>query len=313
MLTALRSHRMNGAPHLAVGRRRFTDPTIFIMGRESPRNGRDCPNVAGSADPAHDEDKTMATKKTDDRAPPAALNSGARSLSSVLSKSAEIEQITFWIVGDTPLITHAWSQKARLEMLGKQVKAMRGGKEERKPHDDFVSSLYPMGENEYGFPVTGIKNCIMSAAHKDKGLARTSLMASLWFHAQMTRVMPAMAGAICDLPLVRIYGSDPEMREDMTKIGSGLNKVANLAFRGQFSTWAVRLKAGLNTSVVKIEQLATLIEDAGRSSGLGEWRNEKKGVFGAFHLATVEEETAWDAFRLGKGPLPVSMMAQAAE
>jgi hypothetical protein len=39
-------------------------------------------------------------------------------------------------------------------------------------------------------------------------------------------------------------------------------------------------------------------------SGLGEWRNERRGMFGAFHYANMEEEAVWEKFAAGKGPMP---------
>ena len=140
------------------------------------------------------------------------------SLASLLSKKPTFISFTFWIVGLTPLIVHAWSEKARREMLGKQLKATKGGKEQRDPEADFVSSLYEM-PGGYGFPAMGIKNCILSGAHKDKGIARTAVMSALWLDAEIVSTRPALAGAICDMPLLRIYGDKPEMREDMVKIG----------------------------------------------------------------------------------------------
>lgn len=227
------------------------------------------------------------------------------SLSAVMSKKPTFKGFSTWIVGDTPLITHAWSQKAKTEMLSKQVKATKAGKEARNPEQDFVSSLYEMEKGVFGFPVTGVKNCLISAAHKDKGIAKTAVMSGLYLDAEMVRVAPALAGAICDLPLVRIHGGDPEMREDMVRIGTGLSKTANLAYRGQFTVWAMRITGNMNTMMITEDALAFLVMDAGMSYGLGEWRNEKKGVFGAFHLASIEEEAAWDAYMAGKGSLPV--------
>lgn len=238
--------------------------------------------------------------------------SKTESLSGLLSNKAAFKRFSVWLVGETPLIVHAWSEKARREMLSKQVKATKGGKEARDPQADFVSSLYEMSDGVYGFPAMGVKNCILSAAHKDKGIARTGVMAALWIDAEMVRTRPALAGAICDMPLVRIWGSDPEMREDMVKIGAGLNKTANLAYRAQFTTWAIRITGRFNTTILTPEALAFLIQDAGMSSGLGEWRNERKGLFGAFRLADEAEEQAWDAYAAG-GPLPLPAYAMAAE
>ncbi len=210
-----------------------------------------------------------------------------------------------WIVGDTPLIVHSWSEKHRREMLAKQVKAVRPGRIARNPHEDFVNSLYHLGDGNYGFPSTGVKNAILSSAHRDKGIARTSVLGALWVDAQMVRTRPAFSGSICDLPLLRIYGSAPENREDMVRVGVGLSKKASLAYRGQFTIWAMRVTGRFNASVLNEEQLGYLIDEAGMASGLGEWRNERKGMFGAFHRATAAEEEQWEAFKAGTGPLPV--------
>lgn len=226
-------------------------------------------------------------------------------LGALLSKKAVFQSFKIWIVGDTPLITHAWSQKAKLEMLSKQVKATKAGKEARDPQADYVSSLYEMGDGSFGFPATGIKNCILASAHKDRGIARSAVMSALWIDAQMTRTRPALAGAICDMPLIRIVGGDPEMREDMVKIGSGLQKVASLAYRAQFTVWAMCVKGRFNASIVTAEALTFLINEAGMASGLGEWRNERRGMFGAFHLASLEEQDQWERYSEGKGQLPL--------
>lgn len=233
------------------------------------------------------------------------------SLTSRLSKKTKFKRFKVWLVGDTPLIVHAWSEKARREMLQKQVKATKPGKEARDPEADFVSSLYEMGKDQYGFPAMGVKNAILSAAHKDKGIARTGVMASLWIDADMVRTRPALAGAVCDMPLIRIWGSPPEMREDTVKIG-GMSKTANLAYRGQFTVWAMCVTGRFNPTILNEEALAFLIEEAGLSSGLGEWRNERRGMFGAFHIADPDEEVAWDSYRDGKGELPIPISYQMA-
>jgi hypothetical protein len=185
--------------------------------------------------------KTPKTEKTAPEVSEAPLDLGA-----LLSTKSTFQHFKIWLTGMTPLIVHAWSQKAKLAMLQKQVKATKGGKEARNPEDDFVNSLYDMGDGKFGFPVTGFKNAILSSAHKDKGIPRSTVMSALWLDADMTRVAPALAGAICDLPLVRIYGGKPEMREDMVRIGSNMSKTSNLAYRGQFTNWAVKITGRFN-------------------------------------------------------------------
>jgi hypothetical protein len=213
-----------------------------------------------------------------------------------------------WLLGTTPLIVHSWSEKAKREMLQKQLKETKTGKDARRPEEDFTASLYEMGEEKgktiYGFPVTGIKNAILTSAHKDKGIARSAVQSALWLDADMVRVRPARAGAICDMPLVRVYGSDPEMREDMVRVGVGLNKKASLAYRGQFTTWGVCLTGQFNPVVLSPKALYFLMAEAGMGVGIGEWRNEKRGMFGSFHIADAAEQAAWEEYASGRGPLP---------
>jgi len=47
----------------------------------------------------------------------------------LLSTKARFQPFNIWLVGDTPIITHAWSEKAKREMLQKQVKGPKPGKE----------------------------------------------------------------------------------------------------------------------------------------------------------------------------------------
>jgi hypothetical protein len=232
-------------------------------------------------------------------------------ISDIIKKKAPFNNLKIWIIGTTPLITHAWSLKAKKEMLDKQIGVTKTGRAKRVPEQDYNDSLYEFkvsgsDKSLYGFPAMGIKNAILSSAHKDKGIARSTVLQSLWINAPIVRTKPALPGAICDMPLLRIYGDEPEMREDMVKIGSGLNKVASLAYRGQFKRWGMQLSFIYNPVTLPTQALAFLIMEAGLCIGLGEWRNEKKGIFGAFKVADADEEAAWNAFAAGKGAIPDS-------
>jgi hypothetical protein len=226
------------------------------------------------------------------------------SLARFLSQKAVFAQYDFWIVGDAPLIVHSWSEKAKREMLQTQTKATKPGRDPRDPQAEFLASLYQIDENTFGFPATAVKKAILSAAHKDKGIPRDTVMRSLWITAPFVRVRAAHPGAICDLPLVRLWGGKPQMREDMVRIGAGLRKTASLTWRGQFPVWAIKVNGRYNASVINPDVIASLIDDGGRSCGIGDWRNEKSGMFGSFHLASAEEQRQWELFAKGKGPLP---------
>jgi hypothetical protein len=244
----------------------------------------------------------MNVKAKIQEAKPETLNSAA--LRKLLEVKVPVQHFALWIVGDSPLICHAWSEKAKREMLSKQVKATKV-REAREPHEDFISSLYIIAEGQYGFPTMAIKSAVVDCAHKDKGIARTLVQNSLWLDTTFVSIGTAHRGASCDMPLTRVYGSEPRMREDMVRIGSGLNRTANLAYRATFSKWAMFVTGRFNPTSLPVETLVSLLAEAGATRGIGEWRNEKSGVFGAFHLTTDDsEDRAWSNFRDGKGPLP---------
>lgn len=46
------------------------------------------------------------------------------------------------VVGDSPLIMHKWSEKAKKEILDKQTKKASKGKEKKNPVRDYVNSMY---------------------------------------------------------------------------------------------------------------------------------------------------------------------------
>jgi hypothetical protein len=228
----------------------------------------------------------------------------AEALALALSKKIIFRPFSIWLVGATPLICHAWSQKAKLAMLGSQAKATKGGKEPRNPEQDFVDSLYDMGDGRYGFPVTGLKNCFLSSAHKDRGIPKTEIRGALWLNHEIVSVRPALAGAHCNMPLVEVTAPPPLMREDMVRVGAGLNKKANLAYRAEFWPWAIKVTGRYNEAMCSGSVISFLVDSGGIATGIGDWRNEKNGIFGAFRQATEEEVKAWTRFRDGKGPVP---------
>lgn len=63
----------------------------------------------------------------------------AKKTETVEIKPIEIKQVTLRIEGDTPIIMHAWSEKAKKMMLDAQMGLAKGKKKEAKnPIDDFI-------------------------------------------------------------------------------------------------------------------------------------------------------------------------------
>lgn len=209
----------------------------------------------------------------------------------------ETKVVEVTIVGDTPLIMHAWSEKAKRMMLEAQQGKAKGKKKPIKnPVADFCESMHWLtnkpeyaddaSEEEvtkafemaiqngakFGFPVTAIKQAAISAAYRLG-----------WVKNQM-----GLRGAFfieSDFgDFVEIKSDVPEMREDMVRIGMG---TADIRYRGQFNHWSATFRVKYNASGdFSLENIVNVINAGGFVCGLGEWRPEKDGNFGTFHVKT---------------------------
>lgn len=222
----------------------------------------------------------------------------AKEAEAIIIRPIEIKKTTVRVVGDTPLIMHAWSEKAKRMMLEAQTGKAKGKKKPvRNPMDDFIQSAYwltgkPVYPDDatddvcadafnqaiangatFGFPVTAFKQAAMSAAYRLG-----------WVKNQM-----GMRGAFFidgdESGMVQIASDPPIMREDMVKVGMG---TADLRYRAQFNNWSADLNISYNASGdFSLDNIINALNAAGFVCGVGEWRPEKDGTYGMFHIAVT--------------------------
>ena len=205
----------------------------------------------------------------------------------VTIKPLDIKVVPIKIVGDTSLIVHAWSEKAKKMMLDAQTKATKTkAKEARNPMDEFINSMYwltPVPEStedafvkavkkgsKWGFPVGAIKQAANSAAYRLGWVKNQMELRGAYF-------LKTEFG-----DMAQIEGSVPEMREDMVRIGMG---TADLRYRAEYKNWEMNMILQYNASGnLTIEQIINCINAGGYAVGIGEWRPERDGDFGRFHV-----------------------------
>ena len=189
----------------------------------------------------------------------------------------DIREFNLRIVGDSPLISHAWDEKAKLMMLQKQMKKATNGREVRGPCAGFVSSLYWLSEKpeeptmedvqngKFGFPTIAFKTAAIDGGFQSKVLEKKTTARGA-FHIE---------GDMAEIEGV------PDMREDMVRIGMG---TADLRYRAEFQTWATTLHIRYNARAMSMEQIINLFNIGGFACGVGEWRPGKDGSNGMFHV-----------------------------
>lgn len=194
----------------------------------------------------------------------------------------QISTLTLVLVGDSPLLMHAWSKKAKDEILAKQMKKAAKGREAKDPEKDYRECFYwytepdvlpedPAwpGEGQYGFPSNALKQAAVRAA-KSTNMPMTDARSAFHVKGEM----------------VPIYGT-PQRRQDMVRVSGK----ADIRFRPEFETWYAVIHVRFNEAVISAEQVANLFNIAGFAAGIGDWRPEKNGSHGMFHVADEQERT----------------------
>lgn len=177
-----------------------------------------------------------------------------------------IKRMTIGLIGESSLITHAWSEKAQRQMLDKQTKRSAPAKVAKDPKQDFLDSLYEIGKEKYGFPAVAFKSAAVDACSHVSGVTKVQARGAFHVEGEM----------------VEITGSKPQMREDMVRIDMG--RTADIRYRGEFMPWQVTLTLRYNSNVLSEEQIVNLFETAGFAIGVGEWRPQRNGSHGMFRV-----------------------------
>jgi hypothetical protein len=181
----------------------------------------------------------------------------------------KVQTVEITLIGDSPLICHRWSEKAKKQILDKQMKRAVAAKEAKDPERDYADSLYKDENGDYAFPSVAFKSAAVDACSHV---------------AEITKVEARGAFHVIG-EFVKIKGS-PSPREDMVRVGMGS---ADIRYRGEFRQWSARLRLRFNANVLSAEQIINLFNTAGFAIGVGEWRPQKNGSFGMFRVATGRE------------------------
>ena len=206
------------------------------------------------------------------------------------------------IEGTTSLIVHAWSEKAKKEMLDKQMGNSKGKKKEPKnPVRDFIDSLYWLDKKpeepteeafekacadgaSFGFPATAVKGAACSTAYRSGWTADKVSIYGAFF----LRGCDKDFNVIGDGEFVQILTDEPPvMREDNVKLNG---KTSDLRYRGEFKNWKMNFLLEYNegNSQYSISSIVNMVEAGGFTVGIGEWRPEKRGMHGQFHIVNMD-------------------------
>jgi hypothetical protein len=193
-----------------------------------------------------------------------------------------IKRTRVTIQGTSPLIMHAWSQKAIDMIANKQGKKATGPKEAKIPKDEFNLARYRIDENTDGIPTVAIKSCAVEAGVA-LGVFKTTLRKAFFVCPDGEELVPIKCKPRSSGdPAAVITSSGAMMRRDMVKVGMG---TADVRYRPEYKDWSCTFPVEYNEDLLSAEILFNLFNVAGYSIGLGEWRPERNGLYGRFKVA----------------------------
>lgn len=170
------------------------------------------------------------------------------------------------IIGDSSLLCHRFSEKSKKQIEDKQQQQAKTARGKRDPKAEFEASLYPLGKGKYGFPASAFKKAMVAACSFVDG---------------MTKVVARGAFFVMG-DLIELKGDKPVMHTCFVRLARGGS--ADIRYRAEFKEWSCKLQVRYNVKVVSTEQIMNLLANAGFSIGVGDWRPEKDGTHGMFHV-----------------------------
>ena len=186
--------------------------------------------------------------------------------------------VHFGIAGTSPLIQHAWSDKA-LKMLRMTAQERRKQpKVARDPEAEGEAAMHRLEDGSPALPLLAFKAAMIGAAHKDLGIEKTLVRKSFF--------LPHQEGAA--VPMAKLTFDDYSIREDLVRVGAGQT---DLRYRPQFNGWRVEIDAIIDPAALSLQDILNLVNRAGFSVGVGEWRPEKGGEYGRFEVDSTVSVT----------------------
>lgn len=182
------------------------------------------------------------------------------------------------ILGRTPLIYNAVSEKAKRDLLApkKKSKAEKESTMKHFPMEEFRASVYRTMPNDDGptrllFPATAFKAALCDVALDMPGAAKTEI-------GRLTYVTG---------DYVSIYGI-PEIGMDIVKL-QGFPPKPDVRTRAKLRQWACFVNIEFSYPRLTKKAMGDLLAAAGDLRGIGDWRQQKgKGSYGQFDLVNED-------------------------
>jgi len=182
-----------------------------------------------------------------------------------------MKTIKIEIRGITPLLIHRFNESAEQSKPNRRVEV-----KQRDPREEATKNAYIAKDGSFYFSAFAIPNAMGAAGSNHKA---TGSRKSLRF------VVPSAVRMMSDTVTI-LNGAGPAktFETDSRPVTIPATKGRVMRHRPRFDQWGARFDLLLDDELLSVEMAQQLLQEAGQSIGIGDFRPEKRGPFGTFRI-----------------------------
>lgn len=181
------------------------------------------------------------------------------------------------IEGLTPLLVHRFSEKSEQAKKTRRIEMV-----EVDPREEATKNAYIAPDGTFYFSAFAIPNCMGAAGanHKARGSRK-----SLRF------VVPSAVRMTSDSVTIGNGNGKPakSFEVDSRPVTIPATKGRIMRHRPRFDNWSAEFDIVINDDLLDPATAHVLLQEAGLSFGIGDFRPEKRGPFGTFRVTKWED------------------------
>jgi hypothetical protein len=180
------------------------------------------------------------------------------------------------IRGVTPLLIHRFGEQAEQAKKTRRIEARV-----RDPREEATKAAYIAKDGTFYFSAFSIPNAMGSAGsnHKATGTRRT-----------LRFTVPSAVRVMTDtITILNGDGPAKAFEVDSRPVTIPATKGRIMRHRPRWDVWGAKFELDLDSDVLSPEMANQLLNEAGTSIGIGDFRPEKRGPFGRFRVVAFDE------------------------
>ncbi len=180
------------------------------------------------------------------------------------------------IRGVTALLIHRFHEEAEASRKTRRIEV-----KQRDPREEATKNAYIAKDGTYYFSAFAIPNAMGNAgsSHKSTGSRKT-----------LRYVVPSAVRMKADTVTI-LNGDGPakSFEVDSRPVTIPATKGRVMRHRPRFDQWSARFEMTIDDDLLSVEMAQKLLEEAGHSIGIGDFRPEKRGPFGTFRVTQFKD------------------------